>query len=72
MTGYINSGDLVTIEPCKTPPVKGDVVLSKVKGNVYLHFVYAVDVGRYQIGNSKNHINGWTRTVYGIVTKVEP
>jgi len=74
MTGRVNDGDLVTLEPCKTDPSKNDVVLAKVNGRVYLHLVYAVDHDRFQIGNNKNHINGWTgrACVYGVAVKVEP
>ena len=74
MTGRVNDGDLVTIEPCKADPVKNDVVLVKVNGRVYLHLIYAVSHDRFLIGNNKNHQNGWTNrsNVYGVVTKVEP
>lgn len=61
MTGIINNGDLVTVQPLteKDAPQKGDVVLCKVKGSQYLHLVKAVQGDRYQIGNNKGGINGW-------------
>lgn len=72
MTGLVNDGQLVTVSPCTAAAV-GYVVLCKVTGRQYLHKVTAIDHGGrgYQIGNNKGHINGWTRSIYGVVTKVE-
>jgi len=75
MNGKINSGDLVTISPCTPEVLKpDDIVLVKVKGNVYVHLIKAVDGERYQIGNNKGGINGWvgTHAIYGKVVRVEP
>jgi len=77
MTGKINDGDLVTVEPITeaTELKVGDAVLCRVSGNEYLHLIKAVGAdGRFQIGNNKNRINGWTTrsNVFGILTKVEP
>lgn len=44
---------------------KGDIVLCKVEGNVYLHLVKAISTGKVLIGNNKGRVNGWTKTVYG-------
>lgn len=74
MTGRINSGSLVTIVPIGPEGVaKDDAVLVKVKGNVYLHLIKAIDGDRLLIGNNKGGINGWTSKdkVYGKVTRVE-
>lgn len=75
MSGRIESGQLVTIEPVPEwqPITKRDVVFCKVKGRVLLHLVTATRNGRYQIGNNKGHINGWIGRdqIYGICTKVE-
>lgn len=74
MQPKISSGALVTIKPFdpKAPPNKGDVVLAKVNGTVYLHYVNAVKMdGGYQIANARGRVNGWTHTIYGIVTAVE-
>lgn len=66
MTGRIESGQEVLIEPVKLEDLqKGDVVLCKVKGNQYLHIIKAIDNGRFLIGNNHGYINGWTRTIYG-------
>src|SRR5260221_9920521 len=74
MRGKVNDGDLVTVEPCQPEKLKpGDVVLVKVKGNVYLHLVKAVDSRRILIGNNRGGINGWVgpNAVYGIATNIE-
>lgn len=75
MSGKIESGQLVTVEPVRAgvAVAVGDVVLCRVHGHVYLHLVKKVgEDGRYLIGNNRGHTNGWTRTIYGRVTKVEP
>lgn len=48
MTGRINSGQLVTIEPITdhNSLQKGDIVLCKVNGNVYLHLISAIVVAK--------------------------
>ena len=72
MKGKVESGALVTLEPASHLEV-GDVVLVRVKGNVYLHLIKAVDHDRYLIGNNLRGINGWVgRTaIYGKATKIE-
>jgi translation initiation factor IF-1 len=73
MTPRIESGQLCTVEPvCITDLKKGDIVLCRVSGSDYLHLVKALQGDRVQIGNNKGRINGWTRTVYGRLVKVEP
>lgn len=74
MTGRVNDGDLVTLEPCDRRTLKvGDIVLVRVRGQDYLHLIKAVNKGRFLIGNNRGRINGWVRRncIYGIVTKVE-
>jgi hypothetical protein len=74
MTGKVNDGDLVTLEPADASQLKkGDIVLVKVNGRVYLHLIKAVNNGRYQIGNKRGGINGWVgvNAIYGIATKIE-
>jgi hypothetical protein len=74
MKGKVESGQLVTVEPLgDTELQKGMIVLCKVKGNQYLHLIKAIQGPRYQIGNNKGGINGWTSLscIYGICTKVE-
>jgi len=72
MQGKVESGSLVTLDPVEILDLDvGDIVLCRVKGNVYLHLVKAKQGGRVQIGNNRGRINGWTRTVYGRATKIE-
>ena len=74
MSGKIENKQLVTVEPVDPDSVQaGDVVLCKVHGAEYLHLVWAVKDGQFQIGNNKGHINGWTgrNSIYGRVVKVE-
>lgn len=71
MTPLIHSGQTVTISPVKGEIKKGDIVLAKVKGRMFIHLVTAVgDDGRYQISNNHGHVNGWSRQIYGIVTEI--
>ncbi len=74
MKGKVNSGDMVTLEPCDAGSLRvGDIVLVRVRGTDYLHLIKAIDGGRFQIGNNRGGINGWVRdgAIYGIATKVE-
>lgn len=76
MTGKVNDGDLVTVEPVtKDSKLKvGDIVLCRVSGREYLHLVKAIGQdGRFQIGNNRGGINGWTTkaTIFGRCIAVE-
>lgn len=74
MTGKVNDGDKVTLEPCNpTTLAVGDVVLVRVRGTDYLHLIKAIDAGRFLIGNNRGGINGWVgaNSVYGKATKIE-
>lgn len=72
MRGKVNSGATVTIESSEEYS-KGDIVLVKVKGKVYLHLIKAVKDNRYQIGNNRGGINGWVgkSAIYGLATKID-
>ena len=60
MKGKVNSGDLVTVAPCKPEELSvGDIVLVRVKGSDYLHLIKAVNQGRFLIGNNRGGTNGW-------------
>ncbi len=75
MTGKVNDGELVTIEPCTPDSLKvGDIVLVKVKGTVYLHLIKAINDKRFLIGNNRGGINGWVGAngIYGKATQIEP
>ena len=75
MAPRIRSGQLCRVGPLVTPPRVGDVVLCRVNGREYLHLVTAIqgDGGvcgpRYQIGNNRGRVNGWTRMVFGKLVK---
>ncbi len=74
MSGKIDSGQLVTVEPLgERALAAGDIVLCKVGGAEYLHLIKAIQGDRYLIGNNRGRTNGWThaKNLYGIVTKVE-
>lgn len=70
MTGRVNDGDLVTVQPLGNDALNvGDVVLCRVRGAEYLHLVKAERAGRYLIGNNRGGVNGWVsrRSVYGVM-----
>ena len=74
MAPHIYSGQLVEVEPYK-PEIeigKGEIVLAKVSGSVYLHFVSAVRGNQVQISNASHHVNGWTTksNIFGRLVKV--
>ena len=75
MTGKVDNGALVTVEPVKDPGTlrSGDIVLCKVSGKEYLHLIKAITGQRYQIGNNRGGVNGWTgaNNIFGRCTKVE-
>lgn len=79
MTGKVNHKDLVTLEPCDAEKLEvDDIVLVRVKGNVFLHLIKAIkQIGeqrRFLIGNNRGGTNGWVNAsaIYGIATKIEP
>ncbi len=76
MTGKINSGQLVTVEPVGDREIsKGDIVLCKVGSAQYLHIVHAVKSGgnQFTIGNNHGRVNGTISRngIFGICTNVE-
>jgi phage repressor protein C with HTH and peptisase S24 domain len=72
MSPRIKSGQLCTIKPVNIEDIRiGDIVLCKVRGNEYLHFVKAIQEKRFQIGNNHGNINGWTSTIFGKLIKIE-
>lgn len=72
MTPILMSKQPVELTPCKWEDVeKGDIVYCKIKGNYYTHFVKGKnDKQGVLIGNNHGNINGWTKKVYGKVTKI--
>lgn len=72
MLPLIKSGQKHELSPCKLEDVKvGDIVYCKVHGRMFTHLVKAISEQKgLQIGNNHGHINGWTKNVYGKVTKI--
>jgi hypothetical protein len=49
----------------------GDIVFCKVSGNYYTHLVKAVNKNKgCLIGNNRGGINGWTKRIFGKVSKI--
>jgi hypothetical protein len=74
MSPRIESGQLCTVAPADPDHLQtGDIVLCKVRGAEFLHFVKAIQGGRFQIGNNRGHINGWIgrAAIFGKLVKVE-
>jgi len=69
MTPLIEGGETVVVEPVndKTVLQKGDIVIAKVRGHVYLHLIRAIRSDQIQIGNNHGRVNGWTSRahIYG-------
>ena len=65
MSPVIKSGDLVEVVPVvSTDDVEvGDIVLCKVRGSHYLHFVKNKKGKQVQIGNNSGKIKGWKTKV---------
>jgi hypothetical protein len=75
MAPRIESGQLCTVEPVDVAILRvDDIVLCKINGNEYLHFVKAIQGQRFQIGNNRGGVNGWigANGVFGRLVKVEP
>jgi len=72
MTPILKSKQAVELTPITWENVEvGDIVYCKVHGHFYTHLVKAKnDRQGVQIGNNHGHINGWTKNVYGKVTKI--
>lgn len=75
MTPRIVSGASVTLTPVTDPEIlkKGDAVLVKVGGSIYVHLISALQKDTVQISNNSGHVNGWTnkKNVYGKVIAVD-
>ena len=72
MLPLIKSKQPVEITPCSWEDVKtGDIVYCKIRGRYYTHLVKGINGNRgVLIGNNRGRINGWTKNVYGRVTKI--
>jgi hypothetical protein len=75
MTGRVESGQLCTVAPVDPSTLAvGDIVLCRVRGNEYLHFINAIAGDRFQIANNRGFINGWIESgsIFGKCVRVEP
>lgn len=71
MTPLIRSGQKHVLSPINLSDVEvGDIVFCKVKGRYYTHLVKAKGDRGVLIGNNHGKINGWTKSVFGKVTKI--
>lgn len=75
MTGKVNDGATVTLDPADKHVIKkGHVVLVRVHGKTYLHLIVATNQrGRFLIGNNRGRINGWVSrsAIFGVAVHVE-
>lgn len=73
MKPKVESGSRVVLHPVSIEDVVvDDIVLCRVRGNVYLHLVKAKQGDRVLIGNNHGGTNGWTKAVYGIAVDITP
>lgn len=72
MVPLIHSGQEHELSPITWDKVQvGDIVYCKVKGRFYTHLVKAINQEKgCLIGNNKGGINGWTKQIFGIVSKI--
>ena len=72
MTPKIKSGQEHILSPAQWNTVDvGDIVYCKVCGRFYTHLVIAKNEAKgCLIGNNHGNINGWTKQIYGKVTKI--
>jgi phage repressor protein C with HTH and peptisase S24 domain len=72
MLPKIKSGAKLTFEPCDEYE-EGDIVFCKIKGRyIDAHLITKKsNDGRFMISNNHGWDNGWTRQIYGKVTKIE-
>ncbi len=73
MTPIIKSGSLLVFQKSDSYEV-GDVVFCKVKGRtIDAHKITQKSEQRgYLISNNHGYDNGWTKTIYGKVTAINP
>ena len=79
MSGLINEGDIVTLEPFRDiPPTVGDIVLARIQGRRFarlvLHQIVKQEPERYLIGTYHGRVDGWVSFVdiFGRAVYVEP
>lgn len=70
MDPLVKNGQEVTVSPITddTKIEVDSIVLCKVAGRILLHKVLALGTSGFLIGSHKGSTNGWTRTLYGVLT----
>jgi hypothetical protein len=65
MTGKVDDGDCVTLEPVDPTTL--------VVGHDYLHLIKAIRGTKFLIGNNRGGTNGWVgpQAIFGIATAIE-
>lgn len=74
MEPKVPDGATVTLLPVEPEAIeRGDIVLVRLSGKVYLHLVRAVQGRRFLIGNNKGDTNGWAgpAAIYGLAVEVD-
>ena len=79
MSGYIEDGELVTIEPREASELQsGDVVLAQIQGknfaHIVLHQILEREGEQFLIGSKQGRVDGWIEAekIFGVATKIEP
>lgn len=76
LSGRVNDGDLVTLEPCDLKQLAvGDIVLARVRERILvLHLILDMGSKGFLIGNLAGRADGWVSAedVFGRVTIVQP
>jgi hypothetical protein len=72
MTPKVKHRQPVELTPITWGETKvGDIVYCKVKGRYLTHLVKSKNEKRgCLIANNHGHVNGWTKKIYGKVTKI--
>jgi hypothetical protein len=74
MTPILKSAQVCEVKPIDdhSKLSKGNIVLCKVNGHVYLHMISAIRGNQFQISNNHKHVNGWITApnIFGVVTKI--
>lgn len=70
MMPIIKSGSLLTFTKQESYKID-DIVCCKVKGRFMVHKIKRISDGSFLICNNKGRENGWTKSVFGKVTRIQ-
>ncbi len=74
MRPLFKPGDALYIKKVDVSKLRvGDAIFCKIKGNLQVHKVSAIDKNRWQISNNHGFINGWIGEsgIYGLCVRSE-